>query len=264
MKLLLVCITLLVLTASPSVGQKKFKKLIWSDEFNGIGMPDTTKWVYDIGTGGENGWGNNELQYYTNEAQNVRVENGSLIIEAIKQQREGKQYTSARIKSKGKGDWLYGRFEIKAQLPNGVGTWPAIWLLPTTNVYGGWPGSGEIDIMEHVGYDHGVIHGTIHTEKYNHGKNTQIGATVQIADADKSFHRYALEWEENALRFYVDDRLYQTVKRNPREDYKGWPFDQPFHIIMNLAVGGNWGGANGVDDSIWPQKMLIEYVRIYQ
>jgi beta-glucanase (GH16 family) len=220
--------------------------------------------MYDLGGGGNSGWGNNELEFYTNDKKNVRVENGHLIIEAHKENREGKPFTSTRIKSKGKGDWMYGRFETRAKLPKGKGTWPAIWMMPSTPKYGGWPSCGEIDIMEHVGYDPGVIHSTIHTELYNHSKGTQKEEKITIADAQEAFHVYVLEWNENTLRFFVDEKLFHTIHRNPNEDFKGWPFDQPFHIILNIAVGGNWGGKKGVDENIWPQRMEVDYVRVYQ
>lgn len=233
-------------------------RLHWSDEFNYSGLPDTTKWGYDLGG---DGWGNNELQHYTNSLRNARVENGNLIIEA---HRDSTHYTSARLISKGKGDWLYGRIEVRAKLPKGRGTWPAIWMLSTDWKYGGWPESGEIDIMEHVGYDPGVIHATAHSESYNHVKGTQIENTITVPDAQEEFHLYALDWSKEKMDFYVDDKLYHTVARNPKDDYKGWPFDQRFHLLLNMAVGGNWGGKNGVDDSIWPQRMEVDYVRVYE
>ena len=239
-------------------------KLVWSDEFNTPGSPDTTKWTYDLGAGNPAGWGNNELQYYTNNNKNVRIENGSLIIEARKESLNGMPYTSSRILTKKKGDWLYGRVEIKAKLPKGRGTWPAIWMLPTTWVYGGWPSSGEIDIMEHVGYDPGVVHGTIHTESYNHMKKTQKGGQIQLSDTDNAFHIYTIEWTANKIDFLVDDKVYYAVTKSPDEDYKGWPFNQAFHLIMNIAVGGGWGGKEGVDETIWPQRMEVDYVRVYQ
>jgi beta-glucanase (GH16 family) len=240
--------------------------LMWSDEFDYTGIPDTTKWNYDLGDGCPNvcNWGNNELQYYTNDPKNVRVENGVLIIEAHNDSLGGKAYTSTRMVSKNKGDWLYGRIEVKAKLPRGKGTWPAIWMLSTDWSYGGWPASGEIDIMEHVGFDPGVIHGTIHTEKYNHHKRTQKEGIISIADCQDEFHVYAIDWRENKIDFFVDDTLYHSVTRDENEDYTGWPFDKRFHLIMNIAVGGNWGGMQGVDDSIWPQRMEVNYVRVYQ
>jgi beta-glucanase (GH16 family) len=240
---------------------KSAPRLIWSDEFNYTGAPDTTKWNYDLGG---HGWGNNELQFYTNNNKNIRVENGNLIIEARKDSFENNAYTSSRIVSKKKGDWLYGRIEVRAKLPKGKGTWPAIWMLSTDWKYGDWPSSGEIDIMEHVGYEPGVVHGTIHTEAYNHVKQTQKEGKVTVTNAQEEFHTYIVEWRENKMDFLVDDKLYHTVVRDPQDDYKGWPFDQKFHLLMNIAVGGNWGGAKGVDENIWPQRMEIDYVRVYE
>jgi beta-glucanase (GH16 family) len=244
----------------------KERLLVWSDEFEADGSADFNKWDFDRGDGCPDncGWGNNELQFYTDNPQNVRVEGGKLIIEAHKDSLGGKAFTSAKMVSKGKGDWLYGRFEVKAKLPSGRGTWPAIWMLPTDWKYGGWPDSGEIDIMEHVGFDAGVIHGTIHTEAYNHIKGTQKEGKISIPSAQESFHVYAIDWTEHRMDFYVDENLYHTVKRDPTDDYKRWPFDQRFYLILNLAVGGNWGGAQGVDPSIWPQRMEVDYVRVYQ
>ncbi len=258
--LLMVC-SLLVTCKS-----EKDRKLVWSDEFSITGQPDSSRWNYDLGDGCPNvcGWGNNELEYYTNDTKNVRIENDILIIEAHKDSLGGKGYTSSRMVSKFKGDWLYGRMEIKAKLPKGKGTWPAIWTLSTDWKYGGWPASGEIDIMEHVGYDPGVIHGTIHTEAYNHVKQTQKEGKITIADALDTFHIYAIDWTKDKIDFYADDKLYHSVSRGENDTFKEWPFDQKFHLIMNIAVGGNWGGAQGIDDSIWPQKMEVDYVRVYQ
>lgn len=236
-------------------------RLIWSDEFNYTGTPDSTKWNYDLGG---HGWGNNELQYYTNDNKNVRVENGNLIIEARKDSFENNAYTSSRLVSKSKGDWLYGRIEVRAKLPKGTGTWPAIWMLPTEWKYGPWPASGEIDIMEHVGFDPGVVHGTIHTEAYNHLKQTQKEGLITVTSAQDEFHTYAVDWREDKMDFYLNDKLYYGVTRDPKEDFKGWPFDQKFHLLMNLAVGGGWGGQKGIDESIWPQRLEIDYVRVYE
>lgn len=241
-------------------------KPIWFDEFDYSGSPDSTKWNYDLGDGCPNvcGWGNNEAQYYTQDLKNVRVENGNLIIESHQDSLGGKAYTSTRMVSKHKGDWLYGRIEVRAKLPRGKGTWPAIWMLSTDWKYGGWPESGEIDIMEHVGYDPGVIHGTIHTEAYNHVKGTQKEGKITVADCMDEFHVYAIDWTKDQVDFFIDEKLYHTVNRDPKDDFKGWPFDQPFHLIMNIAVGGNWGGKEGIDPSIWPQRMEVDYVRVYQ
>ncbi len=240
--------------------------LVWSDEFEGKGFPDESKWNYDLGDGCPDncGWGNNELQYYTKDPKNIGVENGKLVIHARKDSVGSKAFSSAKLISRAKGDWLYGRIEISAKLPQGKGTWPAIWMLPTDWKYGGWPASGEIDIMEHVGHDQGVIHGTVHTEAYNHMKQTQKEGIITIPDAHEAFHIYAVDWKENQMDFYVDEKLYHTVIRDPKDDYKGWPFDQRFYLILNIAVGGNWGGAEGVDPAIWPQKLEIDFVRIYQ
>jgi beta-glucanase (GH16 family) len=258
---------LFFLIAIASVGCKpaeKELKLVWADEFNTEGKPDTLKWTYNLGVGNPNGWGNNELQCYTNNEKNARIEDGKLVIEAHKDSLEGKAYTSARIVTKKKGDWLYGKIEAKAKLPYGRGTWPAIWMLSTNPIYGSWPSSGEIDIMEHVGYDSGVVHGTIHTEAYNHTKKTQKEGKITVDDVNNTYHTYAINWTEDKIDFLVDDKIYHTVTKIEGEDYKGWPFDQPFHLIMNIAVGGGWGGLKGIDDTIWPQRMEIDYVRVYQ
>lgn len=243
-----------------SFAQAGCYKLVWADEFEYSGTPNIQKWGYDIGG---HGWGNNELQYYTSRPENVRVENGNLIIEARKEVYQNKQYTSTRLVSKNKGDWKYGRIEVRAKLPYGRGTWPAIWMLPTDWVYGGWPSSGEIDIMEHVGYDQGRVHGTVHTEAYNHSKGTQKGNSLYYNDVSQVFHVYSIEWFEDRIDFFIDDKKYFTFT-NENKTYKEWPFDQRFHLILNIAVGGNWGGAQGVDPDVYPQKLLIDYVRVYE
>jgi beta-glucanase (GH16 family) len=267
MKFFFLLLTTLAITYC--AGQQKVhqsRKLVWADEFDQPGAPNPSKWDYDLGDGCPDvcGWGNNEAQFYTSDPKNVRVENGHLILEARKEQTGTKEYSSARIISKSKGDWRYGRIAVRAKLPRWRGTWPAIWMLSTEWKYGGWPVSGEIDIMEHVGYDPGVIHGTIHTEKYNHINGTQLEGKVTVADCQENFHVYAVEWTADAIHFFVDDNNYYTVQRKKEDGYHGWPFDQNFHLIMNIAVGGNWGGRQGVDDTIWPQQMIIDYVRVYQ
>lgn len=237
--------------------------LVWSDEFNVDGLPDSKKWGYDLGDGG---WGNNEKQYYSAfRKENARVEDGKLIIEAQRDNYLGHEYTSARLVTKGKGDWTYGRFEIRAKLPYGRGTWPAIWMLPTKWDLGNgsWPDNGEIDIMEHVGYDPGVIHGSIHCNKYYWRINTQKTATIKYADAMNAFHNYVLEWDADEMRIYVDETQYFTFK-NENKGWEYWPFFKDFHLILNIAVGGDWGGAQGIDNTIFPQKMEFEYVRVYK
>lgn len=240
-------------------------ELVWSDEFEYNGLPDEKKWSYDIGDGCPNvcGWGNNELEYYTEKRlENARVEEGQLIITAIKENFGSKNYTSARLVSREKGDWTYGRIEVRAKLPAGVGTWPAIWMLSTDWSYGGWPESGEIDIMEHVGYEPDSIYGTVHTKAYNHGIGTQRGGKIEITDCEEEFHVYAIEWTYNKIDFFVDDNKYFTFEKE--QGSEKWPFDKRFHLLLNLAVGGNWGGAKGVDESVFPQQMKVDYVRVYQ
>ena len=257
--------------ATPCLSQKtdSTKKenydLIWSDEFDGSGAPDSTKWSYDLGDGCPDlcGWGNNEGQYYTNRPQNVRRENGNLIIEARKENFQNSNYTSARILTRGNAAWKYGLFEIRAELPSGRGTWPAIWMLPEHWKYGGWPASGEIDIMEHVGHEPERIYATVHTKAFNHLAGTQDTDTLQVSDAESSFHTYAIEWTPDEIRWLVDGREYASFE-NQHKTFAEWPFDQPFHLILNIAVGGNWGGTKGIDDTIWPQRMLVDYVRVYK
>ncbi|UCG29017.1 MAG: glycoside hydrolase family 16 protein [Bacteroidales bacterium] len=237
------------------------KELVWSDEFDYNGLPDSTKWNYNVGG---HGWGNNELQYYTKErAENARVEDGNLIIESRYEMMENMEYTSARLTSRNKGDWKYGRVEVRAILPSGTGVWPAIWMLPTEWKYGGWPESGEIDIMEYVGFKPDTIHGTIHTEAYNHTKNTQKGSNIRIPTAEEEYHIYILEWQEDKIDILVDDQSYFTFMKES-DDPAVWPFNQDFHIVLNIAVGGNWGGQKGVDTTIFPQQMVVDYVRVYQ
>jgi beta-glucanase (GH16 family) len=233
---------------------------VFADEFNYTGLPDPNKWGYDIGG---SGWGNNELQYYTNQLKNAFVANGKLTITAYKEEMEGRNYTSARLITKNKGDIKYGRIEVRAQLPAGLGTWPAIWMLPTDWVYGGWPSSGEIDIMEHVGYDQDMIHITTHSEKYYFKINTQKSATKKIENASTQYHVYRLDWTPEKITGYIDNELIFT-NVNEGTDYKAWPFDQRFHLLLNIAVGGDWGGAKGIDENVFPASMLVDYVRFYK
>lgn len=238
-------------------------KLTWSDEFNYSGLPDASKWTYDVGG---HGYGNHELQYYTNaRLENARVEDSVLVITARKEKMDTNSYTSARLISKTVGDFRYGRFEVRAILPFGTGTWPAIWMLPDDWSYGngGWPDNGEIDIMEHVGYDHGVIHASVHTKSYNHRIGTQKTATIRYNNATVNFHVYAIEWDSTKIDFFVDSVKYLTFN-NEGTGFAAWPFDKAFHFILNIAVGGDWGGVEGVDTTIFPQKMIVDYVRMYK
>ncbi len=233
---------------------------IWADEFEKNGAPDPTKWSYDIGG---SGWGNNELEYYTDSRNNSNVADGKLIITTLKENYGGRNYTSARMATRGKGDFLYGRFEIKAKLPAGKGTWPAIWMLPTDFAYGDWPKSGEIDIMEHVGYDPNVIHITTHTLAYYFKINTQKTAIKTIPTATTDFHIYRIDWTPLAIKGYIDDsKVFEFDNENT--GFQVWPFDKRFHILLNLAYGGDWGGAQGIDDTALPQKMEVDYVRVYK
>jgi beta-glucanase (GH16 family) len=248
---------LLALFGLSAFGQDTCDYLVWSDEFNYQGEPHPEKWGYDIGGGG---WGNNELQNYTDSRTNSFVEDGKLTIKAVK---SNGSWTSARLVTKGKGDWLYGRIEVKAKLPEGVGTWPAIWMLPTDWEYGGWPASGEIDIVEHVGYDFGTVHGTIHTEAFNHSIGTQLGESVEVENVSTAFHVYAIDWTKDEIVWYVDGEEYYRIE-NPDKTYKEWPFDKRFHLLLNIAIGGNWGGAQGVDPNLNEATMEIDYVKVFQ
>lgn len=252
---------LIIMISQIGMATAQFKKLVWAEEFNYTGLPDKSKWGYD--TGGH-GWGNNELQYYTDGRQeNARVVDGKLIIEAVKEPFNGSGYTSARMVSKHKGDWKYGRIEVRAKLPHGKGIWPAIWMLPTEWKYGGWPKSGEIDIMEFVGYMPDSIFGSVHTGAYNHMIGTQRTRGLYFNDLVNAFHVYSIEWTDKKIEFFVDGKKYHEFKNNGKGP-DAWPFDQSFHVILNVAVGGNWGASKGMDESIYPQHMEVDYVRVYQ
>lgn len=235
---------------------------VWQDEFDKNGLPDPTKWDYDVGG---SGWGNNELQFYTRAvAKNARVEDGKLIIEAHKEDFENRKYTSARLVTKKKGDWLYGRLVVRAKLPRGVGTWPAAWMLATNQTYGTtyWPDNGEIDIMEHVGFDPNKVHGNIHTKAFNHSIGTNKGNSTMVPTAMSEFHDYIVEWTPTQIKFFVDEKNYFTFYKESSE-WQKWPFDKPFHLILNIAIGGSWGGQKGIDDSVFPQRLEVEHVRVY-
>lgn len=242
-------------------GKDKFETVpVWQDEFDYSGLPDSSRWGYDIGGGG---WGNNELQYYTRSISNASVANGVLTITARKEPMENRAYTSARLVTKNKADFLYGRIEVRAKLPAGRGTWPAIWMLPTDWVYGGWPKSGEIDIMEHVGYDPNRVLFSIHTEAYNHGIGTQKSGEKNIPTAMTDYHNYRVDWMPDSVKGFFDNVPVFSFA-NEGKGSATWPFDKRFHILLNLAIGGNWGGAKGVDDSIFPATFGIDYVRVYK
>ncbi len=238
--------------------------LVWSDEFNGPNI-DLTKWEHEVN--GEGG-GNNELQYYTDREINSLIDDGKLVIRALKETYTGddgtREYTSARLRTKYKGDWKYGRFEISAKLPIGQGLWPAIWMLPTDWVYGGWAASGEIDIMELLGNEPTKVYGTLHYGG-EWPKNKQSGYFYSLSSGSftSAFHTFALEWEEKEFRWYVDDILYQTQNNwySDNGDYPA-PFNKRFHLLLNVAVGGNWPG-NPDNTTTFPQTMIVDYVRVY-
>lgn len=245
-------------------------RLVWSDEFAVAGLADPAKWSYDTDRNSA-GWYNNELQYYSNaRAENSRVENGMLVITARREDLStlglgdwsGQRYSSARLLTRGKGDWRYGFVEVRARLPCGRGTWPAIWMLSSPPQFA-WPDDGEIDIMEHVGFDPGVVHGTVHTAAYNHTRGNSRTATVNVSDACNEFHRYQMHWTATRITIGVDDRYYYQYS-NDGSGNAEWPFDSPQYLILNVAVGGDWGGQQGVDDAIFPVRMEIDYVRVYQ
>lgn len=248
------------------VEKKEFEidttQVIWGDEFSENGALNSDKWGFDIGG---SGWGNNESQFYTDRLENARVEDGNLVIEAKKETYQGSQYTSARVVSKDKGDFTYGRFEIRAKLPTGVGTWPAIWMLATKTKYGTqyWPDNGEIDIMEHVGFDQDVVHANIHTQAFNHSIGTNKGGKMNVPGAAEEFHVYAVNWLPESLVFEIDGVAYFGFPKDNGFNWPQWPFDQDFHLLMNIAVGGSWGGLQGIDREAFPQKMVIDYVRVY-
>lgn len=245
-------------------------ELVFADEFNEGTLPDPAKWSYDTHRNAV-GWYNNELQYYSAErAENARIENGALVITARKEDMAsarlsdfgGQKYTSTRLTTQGRAAWTYGFYEVRAKLPCGRGTWPAIWMLPEDpNVE--WPEGGEIDIMEHVGYEPGVIHHSVHTKAFNFGKGTQKTTSHELPTACDAFHRYQLLWTPDMLVFAVDDAPRFAFKKT-REGQARWPFNADMHLLLNIAVGGDWGGRKGVDDSAFPQSMVIDHVRVYQ
>jgi beta-glucanase (GH16 family) len=239
--------------------------LVWGDEFEYNGLPDSSRWNYDVGG---HGWGNNEKQYYReNSLENAYVEDGILHIVALKEDFEESSYTSARLTNYQRFSLQYGKVEVLAKLPKGNGTWPAIWMLPQTikeNIEP-WPLCGEIDIMEHVGKDPNVVHTSLHSELYNHIKGTQITHFEKFDDVFDTFHKYAIEWTTESIKFFVDDTLFfESYKGQDGRiaTNEGWPFDKPYYLILNLAIGGNWGGE--IDETIFPVEMQIDYVRMYQ
>lgn len=234
-------------------------RLVWSDEFDYTGQPDTTQWNYETGDGcPENcGWGNNEVEVYTKDPANVRVENGALVIEAVK---TAGQWTSARITTKSKMSFTYGRIEFRAKLPAGTGTWPALWMLGENITTKGWPACGEVDVMEHVGRNPGVVQSALHTPG-SHGDTVNKGS-IKVNAFDSDFHLYEAVWTADRIQFFADGTHYYTYQ--PASKNEGnWPFNGPFFVIINLAMGGNFGGPE-IDPVLSKVRMEVDYVRVYE
>lgn len=240
------------ISKSISVSVVVVQSLIWSDEFNSPGAPDPSKWMYDIGAGG---WGNNESQYYTNRLENAIVSNGTLKIVARAENFSGSNYTSARLLTRTKFSFKYGKVEVSAKLPVGVGTWPAIWMLGDNFLTAGWPACGEIDVMEHKGSDPNRIHGSVHYPGFSGGN--AVTATTLIQQANSTFHLYACEWSPQSIKFYVDGNLFHTVSNSG-----SLPFNQSFFILLNQAMGGNFGGT--IDPNFSSATFEVDFVRVYQ
>ncbi|MCG6189428.1 glycoside hydrolase family 16 protein [Maribellus maritimus] len=263
--MLLLCFCTFITACAQNLGSEAESRntkweLVWEDNFDTDGLPDKNIWSYEVGY-----IRNNEAQYYTEKRiENAHVENGNLIIEARKDNFEGNEITSASINTFNKRNILYGRVEVKAKLPTGRGTWPAIWMLGTSIKNGtGWPACGEIDIMENVGFEPNVIHANIHTKSYNHVLGTNKGNSTVVQKPYEDFHVYTLEWFEDHMDFYIDNTLYFSFK-NENTGNDTWPFDKPHYLLINLAIGGGWGGQKGIDESIFPQKYYIDYVKVYK
>jgi len=243
-------------------------KLVWSDEFNGSDgeSPDSSKWTYDAGG---NGWGNNELEYYTNRTQNAQTKGGNLVITAQKEIFTGsdgvtRNYTSARLKTQGLFSRAYGRFEARIKIPAGQGMWPAFWMLGNDITSNGWPRCGEVDIMENVGMEPGTVHGSLHGPS-TIGRTSDATASFSLPAGQNfadDFHLYAVEWEPGTVRFYVDADLYATFTSSRWPAGSTWVFDHAFFIILNVAVGGDWPGPPD-RTTVFPQQMLVDYVRVY-
>lgn len=237
-----------------------FTQLVMQDEFNVDGQPNAGLWNYDIGRG-QNGWGNNELQFYTDRAKNVTVKDGNLVITADKESFSGAQYTSARLVTKGKFEQAYGRFEARMQLPWGQGIWPAFWMLGADIDTNPWPGCGEIDIMEIRGQSPTILLGTVHGPGYSGGESISKSYTLKGDRFDTGFHIFGVEWGPEYINFYVDNVLYNQIK--PENVPGEWVFNKPFFIVMNIAVGGNFVGSPN-SETVFPQTMLVDYIRVYQ
>ncbi len=260
-KLLMLCLFITILGCSKDEKQTvtTLNNLVMQDEFEIDGTPNSTIWGYDIGSG-SNGWGNNELEYYTSRPENVKVENGMLKITARKESYMGSSYTSARILTKGKFSQSHGRFEARIKMPFGQGMWPAFWLLGDDIPNTSWPQIGEIDIMEYKGQEPTVTHGTVHGPGYSGSNAVTKAFSLSNSRFDTDFHIFGVEWGDNFINFYVDDVLYNQI--TPEKVSGQWVFDHPFYIILNLAVGGNYVGSPS-SETTFPQTMYVDYVRVY-
>jgi hypothetical protein len=234
-------------------------QLVWQDEFNEPGLPDPSRWGYDTGY-----IANNEAQWYSGpRKENARVENGHLIIEAHKDNFGGHPISSARLTTATTATWTYGKIEVRAKVPKGKGTWPAIWTLGSNINKVGWPLCGEIDMMEFVGYDPDNAHFNVHTKAYNHVMKTNKGTTIPVPKMSEAFHTYAIEWDAESITWFMDGKKVFSFANEHKTEAE-WPFSKPQYLILNLAIGGDWGGQQGIDDSIFPAKFVVDYVRVYQ
>lgn len=233
-------------------------RLVWSDEFATDGAPDPAKWTWEEGR-----VRNGELQHYTRDRRaNARIVNGLLVIEAHREDFAGATFTSASVITQGRASFTHARIEVRAQLPRGRGTWPAIWLLGDNWPAVGWPACGEIDVMEFVGFDPAAVHHNVHTATHNHLRGNGRGVRVALADPSDGFHVYGVAWDRERMDFTLDGAVTFTVT-NAHTDTDAWPFDAPFFLLLNLAVGGTWGGQRGVDESVFPQRLEIDWVRVW-
>jgi beta-glucanase (GH16 family) len=245
----------LLLIAATGFAQETTRKLVWEENFDGKAL-DEKNWNFEMGDGCPNcGWGNNERQLYTKD--NHKIADGKLTITARK---EGEKYTSTRITTKGKKEFQYGRMEARAKLPVGHGIWPAFWMLGSNISSVGWPKCGEIDILEYIGREPDMVFTSLHTQD-SHG-NTVNTMKTKFEDIEDGFHVYAAEWSKDKIAFFVDDKLVYTFAPDAKTEAV-WPFNQPFYFIVNVAVGGNFGGPE-VDDKILPQEFTLDYIRVYQ
>ncbi len=235
-------------------------ELVWQDLFQTDGKPDPSIWVFE--TGGH-GFGNHEAQYYTDRLKNAFVKDGILSIVAYKEPFENCAYTSAKLTTYNKKHIQHGRVEIMAKVPKGEGTWPAIWMLSERFKQGvPWPDCGEIDLLEHVGHHPGHVHFSLHSSKSYFHLNNQLTKVSHVPDAQDEFHEYRMDWDPDHISFYIDQKLQEVFHRSPDATDETWPFNQPFYLILNIALGGTWGGP--IDDQIFPTAFQFKYVKVYQ